>query len=263
MGINEAKKYFTKKNLRQEIDNEYFEYDLFETDIKNNYEILKRKYRNEYFFKNVLFNKIVMGKYSLNTTGAFEEVTIKTSKADFVVVNKKKCIVYEIKTDLDNLDRLSQQLLDYSTVFSELYVVTTEKNYYPVYKNLKEIIPYIGIIVLTSNETLSVRKKASIFIENLNHENLFKILRKKEYENILFEVFQKLPNVTQVEYFRESMKWFETIEILMAQELVFEQLRKRVVLTDNAVFKNIPVPIRWLVYLSNLSNADFSKILKK
>lgn len=30
-----------------------------------------------------------MGKYSLNTTGAFEEVPIKTSKADFVVVNKK------------------------------------------------------------------------------------------------------------------------------------------------------------------------------
>lgn len=108
-----------------------------------------------------------------------------------------------------------------------------------------------------------MRKKASIFIDNLNHENLFKILRKKEYENILFEVFHKLPNVTQVEYFRESMKWFETIEILKAQELVFEQLRKRIPLSDNAVFKSIPIPIRWLVYLSNFSNADFSKILKK
>lgn len=107
-----------------------------------------------------------------------------------------------------------------------------------------------------------MRKKASIFIDNLNHENLFKILRKKEYENILFEVFHKLPNVTQVEYFRESMKWFETIEILKAQELVFEQLRKRIPLSDNAVFKSIPIPIRWLVYLSNFSNADFSKILK-
>ncbi|KOP30915.1 hypothetical protein ADM98_05470 [Exiguobacterium sp. BMC-KP] len=263
MNINNAGKFFTRKNLKVKIDDENFNFNSFEEEMNENYDILKQKYRNEYFFKNTLFNKIVMGKYSLSTTGAFEEVIIKSSKADFVLINKKKCIVYEIKTDLDNLERLSQQLLDYSTVFSELYVVTTEKNYYPVYKNLKEIIPYIGIIVLTQHDTLSVRKKAEVFRENLNHENLFKVLRKREYENILLNVFKKLPNVKQVEYFKESMKWFETIEILKAQELVFEQLKKRIIVTNNLVYKNIPLPIRWLVYVSNLNSNSFFKISKK
>ena len=87
-------------------------------DEKNNRELLseiycelKNNYRNEYFYKNTLLNKLLLGVHSVNTTTALTEVAIAKSKADFVLINGK-AVVYEIKTELDNLDRLSSQIDD-------------------------------------------------------------------------------------------------------------------------------------------------------
>ena len=65
---------------------------------------LKNNYRNEYFYKNTLLNKLLLGVHSINTTTALTEVPIAKSKADFVLINGK-AVVYEIKTELDNLER--------------------------------------------------------------------------------------------------------------------------------------------------------------
>lgn len=46
-----------------------------------------------------------------NTTTALTEIAIAKSKADFVLINGK-AVVYEIKTELDNLERLSAQVDD-------------------------------------------------------------------------------------------------------------------------------------------------------
>lgn len=92
-----------------------------------------------------------MGKYSLSTTAALSEIVIESSKADLAIINHQKGTVYEIKTDLDNLDRLKYQLENYYNVFSEVYVVTSEKNYYPVYRYIKEFKSSVGIIVLTKS----------------------------------------------------------------------------------------------------------------
>ena len=51
------------------------------------YSILKKYYRNEYFYKNTLLNKLLLGVHSVNTTIALTEVPIANSKADFVLIN--------------------------------------------------------------------------------------------------------------------------------------------------------------------------------
>ena len=85
------------------------------------YEHLDENYRNEYFYKNTLLNKLLLGKHSLRTTTALTEVPIAHSKADFVLVNGK-AVVYEIKTELDNFDRLNTQIADYYKAFSYVSV---------------------------------------------------------------------------------------------------------------------------------------------
>lgn len=256
-------KFFSKKNLTEKFSRDRFSAEIFNKEIQNYYDILRKEYRNEFFFKNTLFNKLVLGKYSLNTTTAFSEVVVGNSKADFVLINKTFGIVYEIKTDLDNLERMDNQLNDYSKAFSEIYIVTSEKYYYPVFKTIKEKNPNVGIIVLTKKETLSVRKKATLDSSKLNHEVLFKLLRKNEYEQILYFKFKCLPNAKPVQYFRTSLQWFKTIEIREAQKLVFKQLKKRVNPKELEKIKYFPIPIRWIIYSSNLNSIELEKIYKK
>ncbi|MFT4414519.1 sce7726 family protein [Fredinandcohnia humi] len=240
-----------------------FTAEAFIDEINKNYKFLTKDYRNEFFYKNTLFNKLVLGKYSVNTTSAFSEVVVGKSKADFVLINNSKGMVFEIKTDLDNLDRLVYQLDDYSNAFSELYVVTSERNYYPVYKVVKESNPAVGIIVLTDNVSLSVKKKAIKNDGNLNHEVLFKLLRKKEYEQVLLSKFESLPEVKPVLYFKTSLQWFKTINITEAQKLVFDQLRKRIDTEGYHLLKELPIPIRWLVYTGNFNYKELYEISEK
>jgi len=253
-------KFFSKKYLKNVIESDDFDAVKFNDEISKNYTALTKEYRNEFFFKNTLFNKLVLGKYSLNTTSAFSEVSIGKSKADFVLINNTKGVVYEIKTDLDNLERLVYQLEDYSKAFSEVYVVTSEKNYYPVFKVIRESNPSVGIIVLTDRVSLSTRKKAIEDDRNLKHEALFKLLRKKEYEELLFFEFGCLPDVKPVQYFKTSLQWFKKIAIKEAQILVLNQLGKRIIVKDDEVLKGLPMQIRWLVYSGNYKHQELCEI---
>ncbi|WP_206781370.1 sce7726 family protein [Bacillus thuringiensis] len=253
-------KFFSRKYLMDTLSREAFDAEKFHTELEQNYDILAKQYRNEFFFKNTLFNKLVLGKYSLNTTSAFSEMIVGKSKADFVLINGNKSKVYEIKTDLDNLERLVNQVEDYSRAFSEIYVVTSEKNYYPVYKVIKELNPSIGIIVLTDRIHLSVRKQALENDTNLEHEVLFKLLRKKEYEEILLLKFGLLPDVKPVQYFKACLYWFKKLDVKEAQNLVLQQLKKRIVIEDDKVLKGLPEQIRWLIYTGNFKHKELVAI---
>lgn len=262
MNYYQINKNFTKRNIFKLLSSEEFNLDLFNKKVEEDYLILSKNYRSEFFYKNTLFNKLIVGKYGLVTTSAISELMIKASKADFVILNRNRGIVYEIKTDLDNLDRLVYQLIDYSHAFSELYVVTSEKNYYPVYKVIRESIPSVGIIILTDKISLSIRKHAEHYDENLDHETLFKLLRKKEYELLLYNKYRKLPDVTPVKYFKECLMWFKKIDLVEAQSLVFNQLKNRNLFKDINLLKKLPISTRWLIYSGNFDFEILSKIHK-
>ena len=104
--------------------------------ISEIYQHLKSEYQNEYYYKNTLLNKLLLGVHSPRTTTALTEVPIGKSKADFILINGK-AIVYEIKTELDNFDRLDGQMEDYYKAFSRMVVVTSEKNYDNVQQKLQ------------------------------------------------------------------------------------------------------------------------------
>ena len=73
--------------------------------ISEIYQYVASNYRNEYFYKNTLLNKLLINAHRLRTTVALTEVPVAKSKADFIMINGK-AVVYEIKTALDTFDRL-------------------------------------------------------------------------------------------------------------------------------------------------------------
>jgi hypothetical protein len=69
-------------------------------------------YRNEYIYKNVIARKILLGRHSLNTTNMLTEFWVQDCKADVVMINGN-LTDYEIKSELDTINRLENQIRRY------------------------------------------------------------------------------------------------------------------------------------------------------
>lgn len=73
---------------------------------------------------------------------------IKRKVVDLVVLQNKKIIAVEIKSDSDNLSRLEEQISEYKKIFDYVLIITTEKHV----SRISEIVPSeIGIYVFKEN----------------------------------------------------------------------------------------------------------------
>ena len=219
---------------------------------------LKKNYRNEYFYKNTLLNKLLLGVHSVNTTTALTEMAIAKSKADFVLINGK-AVVYEIKTELDNLDRLSSQIDDFYKAFDHVAVVTYEKNLQQLQKVLESIDKPVGIYVLRKNGKLGTVRKPQRYTGDLDKEVIFKLLRKSEYEDIIVQRYGYLPEVTQFKYYSVCKKMFLQIPIEESYLLALRILKKRMQL-EKEEFVKIPYELKFLAYFMELTYDDYQKL---
>ncbi len=226
--------------------------------ISEIYKFMSESYRNEYFYQNTLLNKLLLKKHSINTTTALTQIPIGKSKADFILINGK-AVVYEIKTELDNFERLDTQLRDYYKAFNHVCLVISE-NHYKRAASLLENTP-AGIYVLTRRDTISSRLKKEPVIDNsnLDHTAIFKVLHKREYENILLKYYGKLPVASPVFYYGECLTQFLQIPILDAYNMALRQLKMRNRILKNE-FEKIPYELKSLIYFSRPSKADWKDI---
>lgn len=226
--------------------------------IREIYGYMSHNYRNEYFYQNTLLNKLLLGRHSINTTMALTQVPIGKSRADFIMINGK-AVVYEIKTDLDNFDRLQMQLRDYYMAFDHVCLVTSEKNFERASELLENTA--VGIYVLTHKNTLSkeMRKEPGCYREHLDHTTLFKLLRKNEYEDIINTFFGLLPKTSQAFFYMECLKLFQSIPINEAYKAVINKLKDRNKIRIVDILE-VPYELRSLVYFANPSIKEWKII---
>ena len=226
--------------------------------ISEIYHFMDCEYRNEYFYKNTILNQLLIKKHDLYNTAALTELPIGDSKADFIMINGRG-VVYEIKTDLDNLLRLENQIKDYYKVFSYVYVVVGNKQLSHVKEFLKD--QKVGIYELTASGKLICRKKALCNKENLSYEAMFQVLRKAEFESILLKHFHKLPEVNSFQYYRECQKWLERVNIITLQKDVMKCLKARtLMLVENKLEEKVPYELRFYAYFSKRINSNYQEI---
>ena len=226
--------------------------------ISQIYHYMDSSYRNEYFFKNTILNQLLIGKHDLYSTAALTELPIADSKADFIMINGKG-IVYEIKTDLDNFNRLQSQINDYYKAFKYVYVVVGYKQY----ERVKELLvdSKAGIYVMSKKGKLVCRKVAKCNDKDLSYESMFRILRKKEFESILIKHFGKLPEVNNFQYYRECLKWLSKINVKTVQKDMLQCLKCRTQLVIQDAFeKQIPYELRFYAYFSKENNRQYQVI---
>ena len=218
------------------------------------YSYLGKQKRNEYYYMNTLLNRIFVGYHSVNTTCALSQVRIAQHIADFVMINGEGK-VYEIKSNLDNLDRLNDQLSDYFKAFSKVVVLTTPHEYAKVFmllERLGDMGDMVGVYIMNNRDSYFSaidRREPKEYTSNLEHSCIFKLLRKREYENVVKGYYGTLPKTVPVRHFRECLDWFSQIPILEAQQLACQELKKRNIITK-IEYDSIQTELKSVVYFS-------------
>lgn len=225
-------------------------------DFENLYSLLHQNYRNEYYYKNTLLNKLLLGVHSINTTTALTELPISDAKADFVLINGK-AVIYEIKTELDNFERLDNQITNYYKAFNHVCILTSESQFEKVYKIYKNTS--VGISLLTKRGNISPVIPPSGMNQHIDLGVVFDILRKGEYEDILFNYYGYLPNVSQFDYYNSCKKLFIDINIELAYKLFIKKLKQRNKVS-NPIFFDLPKSIKALAYFSNLTDNQLIRL---
>ena len=238
---------------------------LKDSDCKSNgelisevYSYMSHNYRNEYYYQNTLLNKLLIDKHNPGSTIALTQLPVGKSKTDFVLINGK-AVVYEIKTELDTFERLETQINDYYKAFDHVCLVTSPCHY----KKACEILEgsNVGIYVVSKRGAISCKYKKEPKRETsfLEHETIFKVLRKAEYESILYDYFHELPKTTQVFYYDACFELFRKIPINTAYKLFLAQLKKRME-SEPELISDVPFELRSLVYFSNSDKKNLTDI---
>ena len=237
---------------------------LVDTESKSNGEVISEiyryigdNYRNEYFYKNTLLNKLLLGVHKPTTTTALTEIPIGNSKADFVMINGK-AVVYEIKTALDSFERLGTQLKDYYRAFDNVVVLTDEKNCKLAMKLLRDTP--VGVYLLTKRNKIHKEKLPVSYTGSLNSLDIFKVLNKNEYESVIMQVYGELPKTTDAKYYRECFKLFDEIDLNESYNLFKKELKKRnkIIIEEYA---DVPYELKSLIYFSNYGRCNYNELM--
>lgn len=225
--------------------------------IQSIYQCLRLNYRNEYFYKNSLFDDLVKKK-KLKDTVVLNELRINKSIADTVFINGK-AIVYEIKTELDRPEKLLGQIEDYQKAFSKVYVVTHHTVFYPYYQLIKNT--GVGLLCLDEEGQLIERRVAQEISDYFDYTVLFKLLRKHEYTAIIEEQLGVIPNVPNTQHFKTCLRLVNEIPVYQFQNLVRLKLKDRSN-EDQVKFATqlTPQELRYICYTSNLKSSQYSNL---
>ncbi|WP_312615111.1 MULTISPECIES: sce7726 family protein [Oscillibacter] len=220
------------------------------------YAVLEKKYRNEYYYKNTLLNKLLLGVHSINTTTALTELQTAHAKGDFILINGK-AVVYEIKTELDNFDRLDEQVYNYYKVFDHVSVVTCESNLSSLIQRFYD--SPVGVCSISPKGAIQHMKKAAEYKAALNASDIFDTLRRQEYEEIIAKMKIPLPKVSSFDYYECCKNLISKQNINEVYALYLKILKARAKI-NSELFYSVPKSIKSISYFCNFSALEYKKL---
>lgn len=188
------------------------------------YHLLAKHRRCEYVYKNKIINELFFANHSLATAYAASEFRCGKSRADVAIFNGTSS-VYEIKTDLDSLEKLPSQIADYRKVFDQITIVGATR----FSSRLRKSLPAdIGLIVVNEHMELRTIRKPVSNAARVVPAAIFDCLRRAEYLNILRqEQGVELSSCPNSEIYKKALARFRSFDSLEAHYLFVETLRNR------------------------------------
>lgn len=156
------------------------------------YNLMRRSYRSEYFYRNLIASKIFVGRHRAANSVLLNEFHVGDSVADCVLVNGRGA-VYEIKTEFDSPEKLSSQLDNYYRAFPYVNVVAHADDV-EKYQRILEDTP-VGLIAVGPRDRLSTMKPAEPKMDAFDIRTMFNMLRMNEVVTLLEQWFESVPDV--------------------------------------------------------------------
>jgi len=223
------------------------------------YKYLSKSYRNEYIYKNAIANKILLGRHSLNTSFMITEFRVENCKADTVILNGTSN-VYEIKSELDSLDRLENQICAYQKLFDMVHVISATDQI----KKIKQSLPQnVGLMELTPRNTIRTIREAKSGKKTVSPEVIFNSLRKSEYLSIIKKQFGSVPQVPNTEIYKKCKKLFTQLSPEIAHDFMVDHLKRRgnsKTLKD--FIKSVPYPLKAFALNSRLKLKEEKNLIE-
>lgn len=190
------------------------------------YDLLQRHYRCEYVYKNTIARKILVGRHRLMDSTMATELRCDSSKADFVLLNGTST-VYEIKTELDNLDRLAGQVQAYRKMFDRVFVVTHDRLAEELVATMD---PSVGVLSMTAKGALSQLRASASHAGTVDPGCIFDSLRKSEYMPIVERHFGPQPAMPNTRHYFHHKDLFVTLPPATAHREMVQTLKQRFLL---------------------------------
>lgn len=215
------------------------------------YQQISTRYPCEYVYKNVaLFHEILSTKHN-DDAKLLTEVAVGNSKADIVVVNGTTT-VYEIKTELDTLRRLENQLEDYIRVFDRINVLTCKNKLNGILEILNSRLEFAVIGICIFEETAS---GIEIVTYKDSQSNLNNIDNLSVYDTINYSEFRKY----YPEIVKEDFVSFAKVE---THKIFSDIIRTRA--KDQDFLQHMPDSLKMVgSVMQKLSRKDKSKLIQK
>lgn len=227
------------------------------------YNLLLEHYRGEYVYKNAISESLLLARHSIDTSALISEFRAGGCKADVVILNGTSH-AYEIKTEMDGLDRLDNQIKEYRKVFEYINVVTYRKNAEKLVSKLEDDI---GIFALVDGDCVETVRDATSNIGNVKQDVIFDSLRKPEYCHIIKEEFGEIPDVPNTKLHKEAKSLFCQLPPEAAHKHMVEALKNRVPKKGLADFiKALPHSLKLAGLTAGLNEEqkqDFQALLHK
>ncbi|MDQ0017155.1 hypothetical protein J2W23_005564 [Variovorax boronicumulans] len=222
------------------------------------FKIIESHYRNEYFFKAAITNRIVFGRHSPRTCSLSVELPVGNSIVDLAIFNGTST-AYEIKTKLDSPRRLITQTPDYLRVFDRVFLVTAPElsTYYADVCDKR-----VGILALNHSGSLRMIREASSNTESLDARSMFRVLRRSEYQPALEKYLHRPIDRPNGLIASHCEKLFESIPKSDAHAIYLAAMRARFTKQSFVDFiSTLPSHLRVLGYATPLNSAQQSKLM--
>lgn len=221
--------------------------------------LLRQKtYRYEYAYKSAIIHKLLMGVHSLRTASMLSEFRVGNCKADIAILNGTST-VYEIKSERDNLERLPNQIAEYSKVFAKVNVITGDCHLDAIRDMVSE---EIGILMLNSRFQISTIKPAVNRPERIDPCAVFDSITKNEAVRILQMMNVEVPDVPNTRFHGAMTEIFSLLNPAELHACMISVLREtRSLLPLSDLVSALPKSLQAVAFSTPLRQRDHVNLL--
>ena len=167
---------------------------------------LQRNHRNDHVYRTRVLNEVL---HHERGALALPEFRVNSSKADFLVVGRD-LHAFEIKSDVDNLDRLETQLRDYQAIAPRVSLVAPPRLAARVAESQEW--DAIGVSTLASDGSIETWRPALADASSLSSVAMLRSLRRPEYLAALASLGHQIPLTPNTRIFAQSTQAAASID---------------------------------------------------